>query len=144
MSLRETPMTRWYWRRIGGLLIEEFPIVERTTTQGRRVVDGLVILNEPTKRAAPGTRVDITGKDVMVIQTKNARLGMYLMGQTLFSRQLVQALHPASVRSIALCAKDDRCLRPLLEAHEGCEVVICPEEVCRIKRLRTRHQYSPV
>lgn len=29
MSRRETPMTRWYWKQVGGTLIEEFCVVER-------------------------------------------------------------------------------------------------------------------
>jgi hypothetical protein len=29
MSKHETPMTRWYWRQVGGTLIEEFVAVEK-------------------------------------------------------------------------------------------------------------------
>ena len=31
MSKRETPLTRRYWREIGGTLIEEFPAVRCTS-----------------------------------------------------------------------------------------------------------------
>ncbi|MCO6439926.1 MAG: hypothetical protein J5I81_02330 [Nitrococcus mobilis] len=124
-------MTRWYWRQLGGMLIEEFPLVKRTATQARRLLDGLVILGEIPQVAGRGTHVDIFGKDVVVVQTKNSPLGMYLMGQTLFSLQLIEAFQPRSARAVALCAKDDARLRPLLEAYEGCEVVICPPEVCQ-------------
>jgi hypothetical protein len=34
-----------------------------------------------------------------------------------------------SVRSIALCIKDDKVLRPLLERHEGCEVVVFEDDL---------------
>jgi hypothetical protein len=52
------------------------------------------------------------------------------MGQTLFSKQLLERFEPKSVESIALVAKDDDILRPLLEQHDGCRVVVCPEDVC--------------
>lgn len=67
--------------------------------------------------------MDIVGKDVIVIQTKAQRLGMYLMGQAFFSRALVEKLGPRSVRTVAVCAQDDEELRPLAEAH-GIEVVV--------------------
>jgi hypothetical protein len=81
------------------------------------------VLGEP-KSISASQNVDITGKDVIVIQTKAKRLGMYLMGQCLFSRDIVVQLGVNSVKSVALCTKDDAVLRPLLEAHEGCEVVV--------------------
>lgn len=123
MSKHETPMTRWYWEKIGGLLIEEFPLVGSTPFQGKRHLDGLIVLDEP-KSISGSKDFDVTGKDVIVIQTKAKRLGMYLMGQCLFSRDLVLKLGANSVRSVALCTKDDSVLRPLLEAHAGCEVVV--------------------
>jgi hypothetical protein len=123
MSKHETPITRWYWEKIGGLLIEEFPVVKASPGQGPRYLDGLIVLGESKSRAS-SRDFDIKGRDVIVIQTKAKRLGMYLMGQCLFSRDLVLKLGAKSVRSVALCTKDDAVLRPLLEAHEGCEVVV--------------------
>ena len=123
MSKLETPLTRWYWEKIGGLLIEEFPVVRAAPGQAKRYLDGLIVLGEPTSRTASQS-FDLRGRDVVVIQTKAQRLGMYLMGQCLFSRDLVLEIGAKSVRSIALCTKDDAVLRPLLEAHEGCEVVV--------------------
>jgi hypothetical protein len=132
MTQRETEMTRWYWKeQVGGLLIEEFTIVRGTKENGRRVVDGLIVLGEKKKRMTPGSQLDITGKDVVILQTKNSRLGMYLMGQTFFSAKLIRRLKPRSVKSVALCASDDAILRPMLEAYKGCEVVVCPENVCQ-------------
>ena len=49
---------------------------------------------------------------------------MFVMGQCLFSKDLLMAMGPSNVRSIALCTQDDSVLRPLLESHEGCQVVI--------------------
>lgn len=123
MSKNETPMTRWYWQTVGGLLIEEFTLVKPSSTNAPRYLDGLIVLGEPT--AISQTRsFDVTGLDVIAVQTKAKRLGMLLMGQFLFSRDLVCAMGARSVRSVALCTADDSVLRPLLEAHEDCEVVI--------------------
>lgn len=116
-------MTRWYWKQIGGLLVEEFTLVRASPTNAPRYVDGLIVLGEPTQISDSRT-FDISGRDVIAIQTKARRLGMFVMGQCLFSRDLLRAHGPNSIRSIALCTRDDAALRPLLEAHEGCEVVI--------------------
>jgi hypothetical protein len=48
---------------------------------------------------------------------------MYLMGQALFSRELMKAFDPASIQTVALCSKDDSVLRPLAEAY-GIEVEV--------------------
>ncbi len=73
--------------------------------------------------------IDIArGERAVLVQTKDSRLGMYLMGQTLFSAELLRRRWPAAaIESVALCTKDDEILRPLLEAHAGCRVVIAPK-----------------
>ena len=123
MSKLETPMTRAYWDEVGGTLIEEFQVVKRTPTRGQRLLDAVIIPDGPNE-IRHWSEVDISGKDVIVVQTKASRLGMYLMGQTLFSAELIKALSPRSVRSVALCSRDDDVLRPLLEAYDGCEVKV--------------------
>ena len=135
MSRHETPMTRWYWNQVGGLLIEEYMVVSRGAQQTRRLVDGLIVLGEEARIARKRT-FDIAARDVIVIQSKNRRLSMPLMGQCLFSRDLVRQLGPSSVRSVALCTRDDATLRPLLEAHEGCEVVVYPQPGLRRRLVR--------
>lgn len=122
-------MTIWYWEQVGGTLIEEFLVVKAGDGHGNRALDGLIVLGGPKERLPPGSTLDIEGKDVLVIQTKSSRLGMSLMGQTLFSAELVKRLRPKSVQSVALCRKTDDVLQPLLEAHEGCKVVVCPANV---------------
>ena len=129
MSLNETPMTIWYWEQVGGTLIEEFLVVKAANGRGKRALDGLIIVGGPKERLSPGSKVDIAGKDVLIVQAKNARLGMYLMGQTLFSAKLAKRLKPRSIKSIALCRETDEVLQPLLEVYEGCEVVVCPANV---------------
>ena len=70
---------------------------------------------------------------MIVVQTKNERLGMYLMGQTLFSRELVnRRFHPRSVRAVALVRLSDEVLEPLLREY-GCEVEVCPREICALR-----------
>jgi hypothetical protein len=125
-------MTVWYWQQVGGTLAEEYMLVPRAEGQGRRLVDGVIILGEETRRLPVGAKVPLKGKDVVIIQTKNSRLGMYLMGQTLFSAELARRFHgPRTVKSVALCAKGDEVLQPILEQYDGCEVVICPTEICK-------------
>jgi hypothetical protein len=119
-------MTRWYWQQVGGTLIEEFVAVEGTSQCGRRVLDGLVVLDGEF-RIAPQSEASLADKDVIVIQTKVSRLGMYLMGQAFFSAQLMQRFHPHSVMSVALCSQDDAVLRPLFEQYPNMKVVVCPQ-----------------
>jgi len=130
MSKRETPMTRWLWEQIGGTLVEEFPAVlpKGDPQLGRRLLDGLIVRGGE-RRIAPAHEVTLEGQDVVIVQAKAMRLGMYLMGQTLFSIELLKPFKPRSVESVALCSKDDALLRPMLEAHAGCRVVVCPPEV---------------
>jgi hypothetical protein len=132
MSKNETPMTRWFWREVlkRGTLIEEYVAVEEAAdgSNAPRYMDGLVILDGPFE-ISNDVRRDIAEKDVDVIQSKNKRLGMYLMGQTLFSRDLILAKGAKSVRSVAVCRKDDKVMRPLLLAHKNIEVHFCPPEV---------------
>lgn len=132
MSLNETPMTRWYWREIlkRGTLIEEYVAVERAEDDSNapRFMDGLVVLDGPFE-ISDDVGMDITGKDVVVIQSKNKRLGMYLMGQAIFSRELILKKGAKSVRSVAVYRKEDKVMRQLLLAYPGIEVKICPPEV---------------
>ena len=132
MSKHETPMTEWYWREVlkKGTLIKEYVAVERTKdgSNASRYLDGLVILDDPFE-ISDDVKRDITGRDVVIIQSKNKQLGMYLMGQALFSRELILKKKPKSVRSVAVCRKDDKVMRELLEAHHGMEVRVCPAEV---------------
>ena len=129
MSKNETPLTLAYWNRIGGTLIEEFPAVRRTKEQGQRLVDAIILPNGPNRRLTGKERrnVDIDGQDVIVVQTKTGRIGMYLMGQALFSRVLLRRFHnPKTVRTVALCERWDAALGPIAEEW-GIEVVLLPD-----------------
>ena len=80
-------------------------------------------------RIARQSEVSVEGQEVIVVQTKAERLGMYLMGQAFFSAQLMQRFRPRSVESVALVVQDDDVLRPLFEQYPGMRVVVCPAEV---------------
>lgn len=95
---------------------------------GQRLADGVIILG--AERALGTSReVKLADQDVIVVQTKTGRLGMYLLGQALFSRELVaERFSPRSVRCVALCQRDDAVLRPLAERY-GIEVVVDSDPV---------------
>ncbi|MDA0835775.1 MAG: hypothetical protein O2955_15465 [Planctomycetota bacterium] len=130
MSKHETPMTRWYWKQVGGTLIEEFYAVKKCqdglNCEYRRL-DAIILPNDEF-RIAKQRDVTVEGKDVIVVQTKKIRLSMHLLGQAFFSAHLMKSFSPKSIRSIALCEKDDEVLRPLFEQYEGMKVVICPAD----------------
>jgi hypothetical protein len=125
MSKLETPMIRRFWQSVGGTLVEEFPAVRASATTGQRLIDA-VILPALENRIAKPREVTIQGQDIIVVQAKASRLGMYLMGQALFSAELMKAFEPASIRSVALCTADDAVLRPMLEKFPGLQVVLMP------------------
>jgi hypothetical protein len=136
-------MTRWYWEQLGGALIEEFPVVRRGPGISVRLLDGLILLDQPRVRLEPRTWVDLSGCRVVVVQTKNSRLGMYLMGQTLFSKRLIERYYkPTEVISVALCRDTDEALAPLLHEHPGCRVVVAPKEISAAASLGTKEVTS--
>ena len=122
MSKRETPLTRRYWQEIGGTLIEEFPAVRRGPNQGRRLLDGVVILDAPHS-IKNHREVEIENRDIVVVQTKASRLGMYLLGQALFSRHLMMPFRPRSIDTVAICTKGDDVLEPWAAGY-GIKVVV--------------------
>ena len=106
MSVRETAMIHAYWERVGGTLIEEYPAVQPSATCGARRIDAIILPNGEPRRIR-GQQVPLQGQDVDVVQAKASRLGMYLMGQVVFSAELIRRFGPRSIRSIALCTQDD-------------------------------------
>ena len=129
MSKRETPMILAYWKRVGGTLIEEFQMVRGDPVCGPRRADAVIVLGGKRRRVPRGERatMSIEGKDVIVVQAKRGRLGMYLMGQAVFSAELIKRFKkPKSLKSVILCEKDDAVLRPLLAPFANVEVVPLP------------------
>jgi hypothetical protein len=93
-----------------------------------RRVDAIILPKGAFRRVPSAERGNfpLEGQEVVIIQAKASRLGMYLMGQAVFSVELVRRFRPASIRSIALCTKDDSELHPLLTPFPEVEVRVMP------------------
>jgi hypothetical protein len=127
MSKHETWRTRKYWKEVGGLLIEEFVAVEGNKFQGRRVIDAVIILGEKEEKYS-GNFFDVKDKDVIVVQTKTGRIGMYLLGQAFFSKYLLEMHKPRSIRSVAICGRNDPVMAELAVKFDIEIVVIADAE----------------
>lgn len=127
MSKHETWRTIKYWETIEGLLIEEYLVipVSKDKTVGKRLIDGIIVLGE-VKSIQKGGSFDFKGRDVIAIQTKSNRLGMYLMGQAYFTREILKRFNPKSIKTVAICGKGDTEMEALCK-KENVEVVIIPE-----------------
>ena len=89
MSMHETPMTEGFWETCAnGAFLSEYCLVQRAPGCGRRAVDAIILPDEPQGRATAGDYPSLAGRNVIVVQTKRGRMGMYLMGQAVFSAQL--------------------------------------------------------
>jgi hypothetical protein len=100
----------------------EYPLVRRGEDRSGRWADAVILPNEEHRRLQPNEYPSLEERDVIVVQTKRGRTGMYLMGQALFSARLAHACGAASVRSILLCHYADSVLLPLLEPFPEVEV----------------------
>jgi hypothetical protein len=124
MSKLETPMTHRYWRGVGGTLLQEYLIVRPRKGVGPRRVDAIIVVDGDNRIPSKEENVTLDGHDLIVVQTKAYRLGMYFLGQAFFSRLLIEdRFAPRSVRTVALCSVDDAVLRPMAE-RLGIEVVV--------------------
>lgn len=126
MSMHETWRTRLYWNEVGGLLVEEFVAVKSGINHGRRLVDGLIVLGEE-KAIHNSNYFDIKGRDVIVIQTKAPRIGMYLLGQAYFSKSLIEKHKPRSIKTVAICGRNDEVMAELAAEH-GIEIVVIADD----------------
>lgn len=108
---------------MGGALYEEYPLVQGRRDRGWRRVDGMIILGEPARLLSAEFPPDISGKDIVLLQSKASRLGMSLLGQALFSRELAMMLGPRTVRTLAVVTSNDTLLEPLA-AKYGIEVFV--------------------
>jgi len=127
MSKHETWRTRRYWESVGGLLIEEYLAIppSKDKTNGKRLIDGVIVLGEE-KAKQHGGAFNFEGRDIIAIQTKSTRLGMYLMGQAFFTREILKRFKPKTIKTVAICGKGDTEMEILCE-KEKIEVVIMPE-----------------
>ena len=104
--------------------MEEFRAVRGSAAQGHRDLDGVIVLGGPKRilNRPEHAKQDLRDKDIIVVQTKTGRIGMDLLGQALFSRELMRAFRPRTIMSVAVCEWDDAALRPLA-AKYGVEIV---------------------
>ena len=116
MSKRETILVEKLWKETGGTLIEEFLAVKSTRNQGRRLIDGVIIKGGP-HRKVKASEANIAGRKIVVIQAKASRLGMSVLGQALFSKELIRDFSPKSVETAAVCTKGDARLEPLAKEY---------------------------
>jgi hypothetical protein len=94
-------------------------------------------------RNASGEHVSLDGHDLIIVQAKAHRLGMYLMGQALFSRVLIKRrFKPRFVRTVALCAIDDLVLRPIAERY-GIQVVV-DDRAARLRKALSAKQTTAI
>ena len=119
----EPEMTKAHWakRPEKGTLYLEYPIC------GRRI-DGLVVLDgSSSKEAVSAKRApkpeDLSGKQVIVLQTKRNKLGMGVAGQTIISKTLLEQAGVTVVVAVAICLKMDEKIREALRKH-GCEAEV--------------------
>ena len=122
MSKHKTQLVERFWKETGGTLIEEFLAVKSTLNQGRRLIDGVIIRGGP-RRKVKASDAKIAGRRIVVVQAKASRLGMYLLGQALFSRDLMAEFKPKSIETVAICTKGDARLEQLALQH-GIRVVV--------------------
>jgi len=84
----------------------------------------------------------LKGRDVIIVQTKRRRLSLPLLGQALFSRDLVKKFcKPRSVCTVALCGEDDDVLRPIAE-RRGIVVEVDKRAAAPRKRAKPRKARS--
>ena len=119
-------MIRWYWRQVGGTLVEEFPLVSRLAGSRPPSADGLII-RRGKWRIAQRAEVGLAGHDLIVLNACTGGLTLELMGRAYFSARLLDGFRPQSLYSVALVLRDDPVLRPLLEETRTMKVVVCPD-----------------
>ena len=138
MSAKEWEITKRFWKKHGGVLIDQFPAVRRDSKNGHRErrIDGVIVYGAGRRRAiekgealeVDGKRIRgpkstnpckirVKGKRIVVIQTKTKSLSMSLLGQTLFSGHLMEEFEPASIELVALCTKSDTVLNALAKRY---------------------------
>jgi hypothetical protein len=129
MSKLETWMTLEYAKTVPGTVILEFPVVKARKGVGPRRLDALIVKDGERREAKPSEHVNIDGQDVIVVQTKARRLGMAVMGQAVFSIELVKRhFKPKSVRAVIVCTGHDAELEALLQPLTDIEVWIAPDK----------------
>lgn len=121
MSKHETKMTRWYAQthHPKGFLMEEYLAQPQGKTNGKRLIDGVIVFQEPFMK-----RKLIKGERVVVIQSKHRRLGMSLIGQVIVSRDLLLSKGYDVIKSVGVCTEMDTVMYRMLRKHPKCRAVV--------------------
>lgn len=85
----------------------------------RCLINGVIIFKKPYVK-----RKLIKGERVVVIQSKNRRLGMGLIGQIIVSRDLVERLGADVIKSVCVCTEIDTVMHKMLRKHTKCRAVV--------------------
>jgi hypothetical protein len=118
VSKHESALTRAFWDEVGGTLIEEFCAVRRSSESGRRMIDGIILVDAEKRIAVRGEGLSPTGHDVVCVQTKATRATITLVGQAIFTPLLISTQwQPRSIRSVAIYTDDDPILSEIMDAH---------------------------
>ena len=119
----EPGMTKAHWakRKENGTLYLEYPIY------GRRI-DGLVVLDGSNSKEALSAKraprlAELSGKQVIVLQTKRNKLGMGVAGQTIISKTLLEQEGVKVVAAVAICLEIDEKILGALKEHD-CDAVV--------------------
>ena len=114
-------MTRWYakTRYPKGFLMEEYLALPQGKTNGKRLMDGVIVFRKPFVK-----RKLFKDERVVVIQSKNRRLGMGLIGQVIISRDLIERLGVKVKKSIGVCTEIDTVMHKMLRKHPKCRAVV--------------------
>ena len=114
-------MTRWYakTRYPKGFLMEEYLALPQGKTNGKRLMDGVIVFRKPFVK-----RKLFKDERVVVIQSKNRRLGMGLIGQVIISRDLIERLGVKVKKSIGVCTEIDTVMHKMLRKHPKCWAVV--------------------
>lgn len=121
MSKHETKMTRWYAQthHPKGFLMEEYLAQPQGKTNGKRLIDGAIVFQEPFVK-----RKLIKGERIVVIQSKHRRLGMSLIGQVVVSRDLLLSKGYDVIESVGVCTEMDTVMDRMLRKHPKCRSVV--------------------
>ncbi len=115
----------WQEHRHVGRLHEEFLAIPSSKETGKRLIDG-VILHGVKPELGRINPKEIEGAEITVIQTKGGGLGMYLMGQAFFSREIMKRFNPLKIHTVAISGRGDGEMEAICAAH-GIEVWVCPD-----------------
>lgn len=99
--------------------MEEYLALPQGKKNGKRLMDGVIVFRKPFVK-----RKLIEGERVVVIQSKNRRLGMGLIGQVIVSRDLVARFGVKVMRSVGVCTEMDSEMLRILRKHERCQAVV--------------------